>query len=77
MNCLPPYSTLFLERISNTGNLLSLHSHSSLFLVAMGRVGDVRRWWVGLVEAVFGSDGGGEAVRGSDGGGDDILKLVV
>ncbi|GJZ07492.1 hypothetical protein Tco_0541285 [Tanacetum coccineum] len=51
-------------------NLLSLHSHSSLFLVTMGKVGDVRRWWVGLVvEAVLGSDGGGEAVLGSDGGG--------
>ncbi|GJY96012.1 hypothetical protein Tco_0512373 [Tanacetum coccineum] len=53
-----------------SGNLLSLHSHSSLFLVTMGKVGDVRRWWVGLVvETVLCSDGGGEAVLGSDGGG--------
>ncbi|GKD60385.1 Werner syndrome-like exonuclease [Tanacetum coccineum] len=28
----------------------------------IGRVGDLRRWWVGLVvEALLGSDGGGEA----------------
>ncbi|GJV75237.1 hypothetical protein Tco_1506821 [Tanacetum coccineum] len=60
----------YLLAFQGQGNLLSLHSHSSLFLVTMGKVGDVRRWWVGLVvEAVLGSDGGGEAVLDSDGGG--------
>ncbi|GJR85260.1 RNA-directed DNA polymerase, eukaryota, reverse transcriptase zinc-binding domain protein [Tanacetum coccineum] len=43
----------------------------------MGKVGDVRRWWVGLVvEAVLGSDGGGEAVLDSDGGGKAVIKAI-
>ncbi|GJV06936.1 probable receptor-like protein kinase [Tanacetum coccineum] len=35
----------------------------------VGRVGDLQRWWVGLVvEAMLGSDGGRDEVLGSDGG---------
>ncbi|GKD53748.1 hypothetical protein Tco_1287135, partial [Tanacetum coccineum] len=42
-------------------------------LVVVVEVGGLRRWWVGLVmEAMFGSDGGGEAVLGIDGGGEAL-----